>query len=140
MAEAQYTMSDLRPFAVVERLPSTIDAPRLARNAAADLLASLHIGDGRADDLALVVSELVTNAVLHGADGRVELRLVATPSMIRVEVSDTGTDAFPWPKPGSHGRRHGLDLVTVFSDRCGVDRRPWTVTWCELDLDGATPR
>ncbi|HEX6714534.1 MAG TPA: ATP-binding protein [Thermoleophilaceae bacterium] len=126
-------MSDIR---LIERLPCTQDAPGAARVAAADVLARLHARgcmDGRGDDLALIVSELVTNAVIHGPPGDVELRMIATPSVIRVEVEDSGTIPFDWPAAGSDGH-WGLALVATFSERAGLIRGPPTVVWCELDL------
>jgi anti-sigma regulatory factor (Ser/Thr protein kinase) len=97
------------------------------------MLRRLRCGSERSDDLALVVSELVTNAVVHGPDADVELTLTGTPAMVRVEVRDAGTTTFDWPEqPGDVHR--GLALVGIFSDRCGVTRTPSTVVWCELDL------
>ncbi|MFC9155102.1 ATP-binding protein [Streptomyces bauhiniae] len=54
------------------------------------------------DDLVLVVSELVTNAVLHGKTppGRqVEVTLDHKAGRVRVEVRDTG-DGIPRRRPG----------------------------------------
>jgi anti-sigma regulatory factor (Ser/Thr protein kinase) len=126
-------MSDSKPTVLVQRLPSTMDAPRAARDSAVELLHRLGAGAERADDLRLAVSELVTNAVVHGADTVLEMRLHATPRMMRVEVSDNGTKAFQWPADGSKGHR-GLDLVRTFSERCGILRAPSTLVWCEFDL------
>lgn len=103
------------------------------------MLGRLGAGDGRAEDLALVVSELVTNAVRHGPDGELELRLEGTGSMIRIEVSDGGTATFAWPPEITDGH-WGLNLVSIFSDRAGVIRDPSNCVWCELDLDGSTAR
>jgi len=137
MAEAQYAMSDNGHIAVSERMAGTVDAPRIARDAAAHLLGRLGCGDERADDVALIISELVTNAVVHGPDGRdVTLRMTGTAHLIRIEVSDEGTAPFHWPGDRLDGH-HGLGLVRAFADRSGLMFRPWTVAWCELDLDGA---
>ncbi|WP_406381910.1 ATP-binding protein [Streptomyces sp. NBC_01618] len=66
--------------------------------------------DGRAaaEDVLLVVSELVTNACLH-ADGPEELRIACTAKVLRVEVVDSGAGQ-PAPRtphragrPGGHG-------------------------------------
>jgi anti-sigma regulatory factor (Ser/Thr protein kinase) len=97
------------------------------------MLDELGAGDHRSEDLAIVVSELVTNAVVHGPAGDLELRLLATPSTIRVEVRDAGTRPFLWPDISLHTQR-GLGLVRTFSDRSGVTQQPSTVVWCELDL------
>lgn len=129
-------MSDNEPILHTQLLPCTADAPGSARDSAAGLLAELGHGAERSDDLLLAVSELVTNAVVHGAGGDLELRLQASPLMIRVEVSDAGTSAFEWPADGVNGvnGHWGLGLVKAFSERCGVLRLPSTRVWCELDL------
>jgi anti-sigma regulatory factor (Ser/Thr protein kinase) len=61
-----------------------------------------------AEDVLLVVSELVTNACLH-AEGPDELRIACDKKVIRVEVSDRGS-GHPSPRtphragpPGGHG-------------------------------------
>jgi two-component sensor histidine kinase len=97
------------------------------------MLTELGHGAHRAEDIALAVSELVTNAVLYGPAGAVELRLLGNQELIRVEVGDQGTAPFHWPVK-SDGRLHGLDLVKVFSERCGILHRPSTLAWCEFDL------
>jgi anti-sigma regulatory factor (Ser/Thr protein kinase) len=90
-------------------------------------------GEERSDDLALAVSELVTNAVVHGPAGDLTLRISCTATTIRVEVSDSGTEPFEWPEQPGDGH-WGLGLVSMFCERVGVVRRPSTVVWCELDL------
>jgi anti-sigma regulatory factor (Ser/Thr protein kinase) len=132
-------MSGSELLAAVHRFPSDADAPRAARDAATAMLDRLGGGDGRAEDIALVVSELVTNAVIHGAPGELEMRLEGTPAMIRIEVSDGGVAAFEWPPDAVDGH-WGLNLVSIFSDRAGVIRDPSTCVWCELDLDGPAAR
>jgi anti-sigma regulatory factor (Ser/Thr protein kinase) len=130
-------MSDPGQIAVSERISASADAPRIARDAAAHLLGRLKNGAERAEDVALIVSELVTNAVVHGpSGGDVKLRMTGTETLIRIEVSDEGTAPFEWP--GDPSASHwGLGLVRTFSERSGLMFRPWTVAWCELDLDGA---
>jgi anti-sigma regulatory factor (Ser/Thr protein kinase) len=132
-------MSANRQKAATYRLPSDADAPRTARDAAAAMLSDLGCGYARSEDLALVVSELVTNAVVHGVAGELELRLEGTPTMIRVEVADGGTAEFEWP-PDSAAGHWGLNLVSIFSERSGVTREPSTCVWCELDLDAPAAR
>jgi anti-sigma regulatory factor (Ser/Thr protein kinase) len=130
-------MSGNGQIAVSERIAGTEDAPRIARDAAAQLLGRLGCGEQRADDVALIISELVTNAVVHGPHGRdVMVRMTGTEHLIRIEVSDEGTAAFEWPGDRLDGH-WGLGLVREFADRSGLIFRPWTVAWCELDLGGA---
>lgn len=132
-------MSADGPVEVVRRIASDADAPRIAREAAADMLRRLRNGRERADDLLLIVSELVTNAVVHGPDSELELTLTGTPTLVRVEVRDAGTANFDWPEHPGNGH-WGLGLVEIFGDRSGVTRTPMTAVWCELDLDGARGR
>jgi anti-sigma regulatory factor (Ser/Thr protein kinase) len=90
---------------------------------------------------ALVVSELVTNAVRHGhVRGRlVELRLVYDlEKAVTVEVSDAGDRRLPPTAPcpadvalAESGR--GLALVAAFSDAWGVrDRVVGKTVWARL--------
>jgi anti-sigma regulatory factor (Ser/Thr protein kinase) len=124
-------------IAVSERIAGTPEAPRIARDAAAHLLDKLGCGGERADDVALIISELVTNAIVHGPHGRdVTLGMTGTRHLIRIEVSDEGAGPFEWPGDRSDGH-WGLGLVREFADRSGLIFRPWTVAWCELDLDRA---
>ncbi|MEO3750303.1 ATP-binding protein [Streptomyces sp. B6B3] len=65
-----------------------------------------------AEDVLLVVSELVTNACLH-AEGPEELRVALAPKHLRVEVSDRGTGAPMLRASRSAGRPggHGMYIV-----------------------------
>ena len=93
----------------------------------------------RSDDVLLCVSELATNALLHGVPPgrcfRLDLGL-DTDGVLRVEVQDSGPGeigiADPGPGPESeHGR--GLLLVAALADDWGVrERDPGKVVWCEF--------
>ncbi|MEU6391010.1 ATP-binding protein [Streptomyces sp. NPDC046939] len=90
----------------------------------------------RADDILLCVSELTTNALLHGVPpGRgFFLRMTAYEDGVRVEVHDTGdgVPAVPGPATDAEGGR-GLLLVTALADKWGVEERdPGKVVWCEI--------
>ncbi|MEU6313609.1 ATP-binding protein [Streptomyces sp. NPDC047014] len=76
-------------------------------------------GNETADDVLLLVSELLTNASLH-AGGCVELVLTAGPAL-RIEVFDGTTTLprrHPSPQRGVPGG-HGLYIVERLSDRWG---------------------
>jgi|tagenome__1003787_1003787.scaffolds.fasta_scaffold20887732_2 anti-sigma regulatory factor (Ser/Thr protein kinase) len=126
--------ADPGPMMLVLGLPSDENAPRHARKLVADLVGRL---DGRAvdrgTDLALVVSEMVSNAVRHGPPGKLEVRAIATGQMIRIEVGDTGTEPFGLDNHDGRGRM-GLAVILALSDRCAVEQRPETLVWCEFDL------
>jgi Histidine kinase-like ATPase domain len=90
-----------------------------------------------AEDILLVVSELVTNACLHGG-GPDELRLHRAPKLLRVEVSDGGSGE-PEPRtPHRAGRPggHGMFIVQRLCLAWGVVRRtgdgPGKTVWAEL--------
>jgi anti-sigma regulatory factor (Ser/Thr protein kinase) len=117
-------------------LPENGAAPGQARRLLADLLVAWHIEDGPLGAGALVViSELVTNAVLHGG-GHIVLEVDWDPLWLRLSVSD-GSRSVPrrrWPRPLETTGR-GLRLVEALSARWGVDSRPvGKRVWAELDL------
>jgi len=89
-----------------------------------------------AEDVLLVVSELVTNACLH-AEGPDELRIACDNKVIRLEVSDKGTGQ-PAPRtPYRAGRPggHGMFIVQRLCLDWGVVRSPGAAgktVWAEL--------
>ncbi|MBK3580702.1 ATP-binding protein [Streptomyces sp. MBT65] len=94
----------------------------------------------RTDDVLLCVSELATNAILHGAPpGRgYALRLCIHPDgVLRVEVRDSGTGDLrkvntPYRDLDADNGR-GLLLVSVVADKWGVgERAPGKAVWCEF--------
>jgi serine/threonine-protein kinase RsbW len=105
----------------------------LARNG--DLPASVR------DQVLLLVTELVTNAVRHAEIGpeqmlRVELRFL--PDRVRVKVFDPGTGftRTPAPSRGDESGGWGLFLVDQIADRWGVWRTTsGTCVWFEIRSD-----
>jgi anti-sigma regulatory factor (Ser/Thr protein kinase) len=117
-------------------LPRTIQAPRQARDRMRAYEARL--GPERTEDAALLVSELVTNAVKYGPEhGEIKLIVAEDESRMRVTVHDTGAGPLPSMRPRDRlpheGGGHGLRLVDLISDRWGVERGS-TRVWFELDL------
>jgi two-component sensor histidine kinase len=87
-------------------------------------------------DILLCVSELTTNALLHGVPpGRgFQLRLLPGIVALRVEVHDSG-GGVPRPvAPQSEGESgRGLLLVSALADKWGVaERDPGKCVWCEF--------
>jgi anti-sigma regulatory factor (Ser/Thr protein kinase) len=125
-------VSALSPAQVAElRLGPDRASGALARHFTTDVLA-LWAYEGRHDDVVLVVSELVTNAVRHG-QGAPALRMSGTPTHVRIEVTD---DDPTLPKPGTPrptGGGWGLNLVQTLAADWGAARRNGgKVVWCEM--------
>ena len=76
------------------------------------------------DDVALLVSELVTNAVSH-ADSAPQIVVQATSSILRVEVHDDSPE-LPMPREPDVDRPggRGLHLLTNSALERGTERRP----------------
>ena len=111
-------------------------APHAARQA---LVGLPVVPDDRLDAVQLLVTELVTNSVVHAdlpAGESIDLSITRSPAGIRVEVANAGPGFVPPPPPddpfAEHGR--GLALVDMISDRWGIDSNGRTRVWFELDL------
>ncbi|MFJ6793624.1 ATP-binding protein [Streptomyces sp. NPDC091268] len=87
------------------------------------------------EDALLLVSELLTNASLHGG-GCHELLLTADGDALRIEVCDGSTSLparLPAPQRGVPGGR-GLFIVERLSDRWGSrPYGPGKAVWAEID-------
>ena len=97
--------------------------PGQARRAVADCAARLGLDDAT-DDLLLVVSEMVTNAVRHGAPP-VHLEVTVDEEAIVVRVAD-GSTGLPQARdsdPDAEGGR-GMTLVDLLSTEHGVHAHP----------------
>lgn len=90
------------------------------------------------DDVVLVVSELVTNGLLH-AGPPLELRLRRNARTVRVEVHDTSVVAPVRPLAGTDSMTgRGIALVDALSRRWGFDRLPdGKRVWSEVGLSTA---
>jgi anti-sigma regulatory factor (Ser/Thr protein kinase) len=125
---------------VERQLAATPEAAAEARHALGDMADMLP--GGRARDVRLLVSELVTNAVRHANldDGDVILLVIdLADSMLRVEVHDPGggfIPSAPSPDP-ARPSGWGLYLVAELADRWGVDSDERTLVWFELDRAAA---
>ncbi|MBO8197073.1 ATP-binding protein [Streptomyces smyrnaeus] len=91
----------------------------------------------------LVISEFVTNAVLHTDTVRIRCRIHLDSERLRIEVSDEGAqNCAPQPRSATldevNGR--GLQLVGALAQRWGVSAhgtRCGRVVWAELGMTGA---
>uniref|UniRef100_A0AAU3GTZ1 ATP-binding protein n=1 Tax=Streptomyces sp. NBC_01401 TaxID=2903854 RepID=A0AAU3GTZ1_9ACTN len=91
------------------------------------------------DDVLLCVSELATNALVHGVPPGRGFRVQLTwGGVLRIEVHDSGGGVVPEGParhpllPDSEGGR-GLTLVGALADAWGVgERDPGKIVWCEF--------
>ncbi|MEU6993326.1 ATP-binding protein [Streptomyces sp. NPDC046465] len=117
-------------------VPLARDYTREALHAWGWLPAEGAEGRAAAEDVLLVVSELVTNACLH-AEGPDELWLSCDGKVLRIEVTDRGTGQ-PAPRtPHRAGRPggHGMFIVQRLCLDWGVVRAPGVTgktVWAEL--------
>jgi anti-sigma regulatory factor (Ser/Thr protein kinase) len=129
-------MTDTEIDTVLE-LPATTSAPALARSYVAERVPSEIV-----DDVLLLVSELVTNAVRHGG-ARIRLHALRTAAAVRIGVHDDGDDLPKMPAdagdPTATGGR-GLLVVSLLAHRWGVDPAdppPGKTVWVEFFLAAA---
>jgi anti-sigma regulatory factor (Ser/Thr protein kinase) len=124
---------------LVEKLDSDAREVSRVRHAVATALSSAGVSDDETDVVALLVSELVTNAIRHGrppltiraehSDGSVTVGVEDASSTVPVPVEDTSWDA-------SGGR--GLHLVEALADGWGVIRNGnGKRVWFRLELSSA---
>lgn len=118
-------------------LPSVASSVAQARRRVIALCRSAG-GDAHCDTAALLVSEVVTNAVVHGT-GEVEVRATLSGARLRVEVCDGSSTL---PRAAHRGAEaesgRGVLLVEAMADAWGAE--PVTGgkrVWFELDCSRA---
>ena len=113
-------------------LPPDTSAPSLARAAAKRCLEG-KVSPGQLGELSLVITELVSNAVVHGR-GEVVLRLQLAQGIVRGEVIDHGggfEHEIRRRGPDEFSGR-GLFLVDALTSRWGIHEGT-THVWFEID-------
>jgi len=122
-----------RQTRTLDALPTAVgEARRWAAAVAGDLL-----GPEQAENLRLIISELVTNALRHGDDGeQIDLAVTPKSEFLCVQVTDDGPGLAPRPRAldtEEHGG-YGLFFVEQLTRRWGVTRENRrTRVWFELD-------
>ena len=105
-------------------------APSRAR-AELDGFAAALLPPDRLADARLLVTELVSNGVLHG-DGDVRLRVDASSETLHVEVVDEGNGFRAVRRVPDRDGGWGLGIVEALADRWGVFAGS-THVWFEID-------
>ena len=119
---------------MVIALPADVSSPALARRFVLRSFSGSGV-EGLTDVVVLLVSELVTNAVLHARSDSV-LKLSHESERLRVELHDANTEGAVLvgadERGGGPGGR-GVLLVDALADRWGSDRDEHGKTvWFEL--------
>jgi anti-sigma regulatory factor (Ser/Thr protein kinase) len=105
-------------------------------------LAEPFVGEERLPSLRLVMSEVLTNAVRHGAPGE-DMLVAVTPKdeFLCVQVTDAGDGFAPRPRasaPDDEDGGFGLFLIERLTRRWGLTREQGnTRVWFEFDFDAA---
>jgi anti-sigma regulatory factor (Ser/Thr protein kinase) len=118
-------------------LENTDRAPVQARRFVSECLNAWGLA-GISERVVLAVSELTTNAVVHGR-GRITLTVGAMGDRVRVAVEDEGGSEPVMQDPGAVGGvasgGWGLRMVDTIADRWGTESRDHgTVVWFEHRL------
>jgi anti-sigma regulatory factor (Ser/Thr protein kinase) len=110
---------------------SDSQAPGSARRALRSLNGSIDAD--LAEDVRLLVSELVTNSLRHTGSDSIDLQVWRSDEVVRVDVSDRGAgfDVDGPPRPG-RASGWGLFMVDRLADRWGVETNGSTRVWFEL--------
>jgi len=131
---ASASAPSVRPRQISVELASSAKSVPLARSVVIDLLRR-NGGDSAVDVAGLLTSELVTNAVIHGAT-RVGLLAILSEHRLRVEASDHSPKA-PVVRTAAPDDTTGRGLLVVASlaTDWGYETRPsGKSVWFELAL------
>jgi anti-sigma regulatory factor (Ser/Thr protein kinase) len=118
------------------KLRKDVAAPAAARAAVSELVCGLDVTGAFRETLALLVSELVTNAVIHsstpdGTDVIVTTRV--NDEVVRVTVTDGGCGfSYQRPEPTGSPGGYGLRIVEEAADRWDINVGSGTRVWFEL--------
>jgi anti-sigma regulatory factor (Ser/Thr protein kinase) len=144
IARAEQADEEVGPSAAV-LLPYTPSSVAEARHRLVSDLAAAGIYEPVAGDAALVVTELLSNAIRHAAPlpgAQVRVTWTLDHDAVRVAVSDAGDGPLPHvtePAPGAPGGR-GLGIVETLADRWGVLRdNGETTVWAQLAAPPVSP-
>jgi anti-sigma regulatory factor (Ser/Thr protein kinase) len=112
--------------------PKVEEIPKV-RERVVDAVAD-RLDEERAEDLRLLVSEVVTNAILHGrSPAPVDVRVLAEDE-VRVEIVDQGRGFdLHAPRSSHEAGGFGLKFVSQLADRWGLETDGQTRVWFCLE-------
>ena len=124
-------------FGLNRSMGAGLDAPYQARRA----VTALPLSEHARNRLALVVSELVTNALRHAqlaAGDPIDLHVMSDNGQVLVSVRDSGPGFSPEAHTGNGSNGgFGLAIVAALADEWGVDHGADGCTvWCALSSEG----
>ncbi|POX53325.1 ATP-binding protein [Streptomyces sp. Ru71] len=119
-------------------------SPARARHLTRARLTGWSVGEDTCDTAELVISELVTNAIVHTASSRVVCELHDHDDTVRIAVRDEGcAPGDPRPAAGQRGEAEhgrGLLLVDAMCRAWGAQEHgPGLLVWAELPRQADTP-
>ncbi|MGI5404442.1 ATP-binding protein [Streptomyces sp. CA-135486] len=105
------------------------------RRLAKDFLTGLKVAPTARDDALVIISELVTNAVLHALPpAALQVRCIQR-SVLRIEVTDGGPRPDPPPRADQHEEHgRGMLIVAAMAVRFGtITHAGGSTCWAELN-------
>jgi anti-sigma regulatory factor (Ser/Thr protein kinase) len=119
-------------------LPRTPESPGISRRWLDERFAA-QLDDSELATAKLLISELVTNAVVHGR-GRIGVRGWSEGDHVHVEVTDEGTRFVRGIRTPCVGGRGGLGLAILDAEatRWGIGEDATTRVWFDLQRSAAT--
>jgi anti-sigma regulatory factor (Ser/Thr protein kinase) len=119
-------------------LERNVQAPAIARAAISGLCQDLRLDGSLRQTLVLLISEVVSNAVLHSsgpAEAPITVTANVTPNVFHVTVTDAGDGFTPSRRdPERVEGGYGLYLLERAASRWGVETTSPTTVWFELPL------
>lgn len=104
------------------------------RAIAVNILRSWRVAPEATENMALVISELVTNAVRHGEGPKVCVHLFYDNPTLCCRVSDDNVAAPTMRAPSPHADSgRGMELVDSLSTRWGT-AHPQEITWGQKEV------
>jgi len=118
-------------------LPADLAAVRRARSFVHHHCQAAGVDEDLCDTIALLTSETVTNAIIHGRS-EARLRVLVQPDAVRIEIGD---DNVRHPQRAERNDEaldgRGLGIVELLSNSWGVhDVDAGKVVWFEVDREG----